>query len=98
MIREARAFSGWRRGRGGPVYAGVMVVPSAAMARKLSTDIPELAVPHELVDLIDSDPDAGVDAACRLVSQIGNSNSFQGVHLIPVSRYRETARQLERFL
>ena len=29
----------------GPVYAGVMVVASAAMARKLSCDIPQLAVP-----------------------------------------------------
>jgi len=82
----------------GPVFAGVMVVPSAAMARKLTADIPELAVPEELVDLIDTDPDAGVDAACRLVSQIKDSNNFDGVHLIPVSRYRETARQLERSL
>jgi methylenetetrahydrofolate reductase (NADPH) len=143
MIREARAFKGWRSGRTepfrvgvttglaplpawkqeadflfvqvsfsltelvewratidftGPVFAGVMVVPSAAMARKLTADIPQLAVPQQLVDLIDTDPDAGVDAACRLVRQIKDSNSYDGVHLIPVSRYRETARQLEQAL
>jgi methylenetetrahydrofolate reductase (NADPH) len=143
MIREARAFNGWRSGRTepfrvgvttglaplpawkqeadflfvqvsfsltelvewratidftGPVFAGVMVVPSAAMARKLTADIPQLAVPQQLVDLIDTDPDAGVDAACRLVRQIKDSNSYDGVHLIPFSRYRETARQLEQAL
>jgi methylenetetrahydrofolate reductase (NADPH) len=31
----------------GPVFAGVMVVPSVSMARKLSTDIPELAIPDD---------------------------------------------------
>jgi 5,10-methylenetetrahydrofolate reductase len=82
----------------GPVFAGVMVVPSGAMARKLSADIPQLAVPQELVGLIDRDPDAGVAAACQLVSQIKDSNSVDGVHIIPVSRYREAARQLEELL
>jgi methylenetetrahydrofolate reductase (NADPH) len=82
----------------GPVFAGVMVVPSAAMARKLTADIPQLAVPQELVGLIERDPDAGVDAACQLVSQIKDSNSFDGVHIIPVSRYREAGRQLEELL
>ena len=32
----------------GPVYAGVMVVPSVAMARKITADIAQLAVPDEL--------------------------------------------------
>ncbi len=32
----------------GPVYAGVMVVASAQMARKLSADIGQLAVPSAL--------------------------------------------------
>ena len=82
----------------GPVFAGVMVVPSAAMARKLTTDVPQLAVPQELVELIDNDPDAGVEVACRLVTDIKASNNFDGVHLVPVSRYRETARRLERLL
>jgi len=71
-------------------------VASAAMARKLNADIPQLAVPEELVELVDANPDAGVDAACRLVSEIQHSDSFDGVHLIPVNRYRETARRLER--
>jgi methylenetetrahydrofolate reductase (NADPH) len=80
----------------GPVFAGVMVVPSAAMARKLTAEIPQLAVPQELVASIEDRPDAGVDAACQLVADIKESGAFEGLHLVPVSRYREVARRLER--
>jgi 5,10-methylenetetrahydrofolate reductase len=75
----------------GPIYAGVMVVPSATMARKLSTDIPELAVPEPIIRRIDQDRDAGVELAWELVSAIRDSGKFAGVHLIPVTRYREVA-------
>jgi len=79
----------------GPVYAGVIVVASAPMARKLSADIPELAVPEAIINLVERDPDAGIDVACELVSRIRESGAFSGVHLIPVSRYREVAARLE---
>jgi 5,10-methylenetetrahydrofolate reductase len=79
----------------GPVYAGVMVVASAPMARKLTADIPQLAVPPELVDRVEQDRAAGVDFACELVERIRESGAFDGVHLIPVSRYREVAGRLE---
>ena len=79
----------------GPVYAGVMAPPSATMARKLSADIPQLAVPPELIDALKSDRDAGVDFACRMVSDVRDSGAFDGVHLIPVSRYREIAARLD---
>jgi 5,10-methylenetetrahydrofolate reductase len=79
----------------GPVYAGVMVVPSAAMARKLSGDVPELAVPDAVVRSIERDPDAGVELACELVRGVQASGAFDGVHLIPVSRYREIAARLD---
>jgi len=79
----------------GPVFAGVMVPTSATMARKLSAHIPELAVPDDLVEALDSDPDAGVDFACQMVNDIQESGVFDGVHLIPVSRYRQIAARLE---
>lgn len=79
----------------GPVYAGVMVVASAAMARKLSVDIPQLAVPQETIEMIDRDADHGIELACQMVSEVKASGAFDGVHLIPVSRYREIARRLE---
>jgi methylenetetrahydrofolate reductase (NADPH) len=87
----------WRAGIefDGPVYAGVMVVPSAAMARKISADIPQLAVPDAWLRAIERDPGAGVELACDLVMGIRDSGAFDGVHLIPVSRYREVASRLE---
>jgi 5,10-methylenetetrahydrofolate reductase len=79
----------------GPVYAGVMVVPSAAMARKITADIPQLAVPDSWMRAIERDPAAGVELACDLVAGVRDSGAFDGVHLIPVSRYREVAARLE---
>jgi len=80
----------------GPVFAGVMAPASATMARKLSANIPELTVPDSLVDALDADRDAGIDFACTMVSDIRDSGAFDGVHLIPISRYREIAARLER--
>jgi methylenetetrahydrofolate reductase (NADPH) len=82
----------------GPIYAGVMVVPSATMARKLSSTIPQLAVPEPIVNRLEHDRDAGIDLACDLVHEIRASHAFAGVHLIPVTRYREVAARLERLL
>lgn len=79
----------------GPVYAGVMVVGSAQMAAKLSGEIPQLAVPAWLTQRLEQDREAGVEFACDLVCQIRDSGAFDGVHLIPVRRYREVARRLE---
>ncbi len=79
----------------GPVYAGVMVIASAPMARKLSTDIPQLAVPEPIITRIERDRTAGVEIACDLIDQIRESGAFDGIHLIPISRYREMAALLE---
>jgi methylenetetrahydrofolate reductase (NADPH) len=79
-----------------PVYAGVIVVASAGMARNLS--IPDLTVPPDLVEKLEGDRNAGVDAACDLVVAIRDSGAFDGVHLIPVARHREVAAHLERAL
>lgn len=94
---DVEALLRWRSATkfDGPVFAGVMAPASATMARKLSADIPELAVPDTLVAALDGDRNAGVDFACHLVSEIRNSGAFEGVHLIPLSRYREIAARLE---
>lgn len=91
----------WRAGMGAdvdvPVYAGVLVVPSAGMAHNLS--IPGLTVPPDLVQRLEAgDRNAGVAAACDLVVAIRDSGAFDGVHLIPVTRSREVAARLERDL
>src|SRR5947209_11530596 len=79
----------------GNVYAGVMVLPSAPMARKLVADIPEITVPAPWIDAIELDRQAGVDLACELALAIADSGAFDGVHRVPGVRYRETASRLE---
>lgn len=90
----------WRRSHdfAGPVYAGVMVLPSVSMARKLSADVPQLAVPAPIIRRLESDREAGVAIACDLITELRASEAFDGIHLIPVSRYREVASRLESIL
>lgn len=79
----------------GKVYAGVMVLPSASMARKLVADIPEIEVPPRWLDAVADDRRAGVELTCELAHAIADSGAFDGVHLVPGVRYRETASRLE---
>ncbi len=79
-----------------PVYAGVLVVASPGMARTL--DIPGVTLPPGLTARLERDRNAGVDLACDLVAGIRDSGAFDGVHLIPVARYREVAARLETLL
>lgn len=95
---SAAALADWRStiDFDGPVFAGVLVVASATMARKLSAEVPQLAVPAPIVEHLERDPSAGVAIACDLVEEIRAGGAFEGVHLIPVGRYREVAALLER--
>lgn len=77
------------------VYAGVLVVASAGMARRLAVSAPDIDIPDALVSAVEADPDAGVDAALELIDGIEASGAFTGVHLVPVSRYRQVAARLE---
>lgn len=81
-----------------PVYVGVMVLASAAMARRLAASIPDIQIPDELVRRVESDPSAGVDAACEQVLALRETGAFAGVHLVPVSRFRQVAARLEQEL
>ncbi len=78
----------------GPIYPAVMVVPSAAMARRLAARIPDLRVPDAWLDAIDADPTAGVEMAADLVERIRASGAFEGVHVISGRRHREAAARL----
>ena len=82
----------------GPISAGVMVLPSPSMARKLSADVPQLAVPQAIISQLDRDSRSGVDIACDHIKAIYESEAFDGVHLISVNRYREMAARLESLL
>ena len=80
----------------GAVYAGVMVLPSASMAGKLMAAIPEITVPPGWLHAMDRDRTAGTKLACELAQEIAESGVFDGVHLIPGVRYRESAASLEK--
>ncbi len=79
-----------------PVYAGALVVASERMAKRLQADIRGVDIPDDLVAAVARDPNAGVAAACEQVLALRDSGAFAGVHLVPVSRYREVAARLER--
>lgn len=97
VSHDVDALVDWRRATpfDGPVYAGVLVLGSAAMARKLASDVPQLAAPAATVEALDRDPTAGVRLAVDTVLAIRESGAFDGAHVIPVRRYREMATALE---
>jgi len=78
-----------------PVYAGVMVLASEAMARNLAAAIPDIEIPGWLTGKVTRDKMAGVEAACEQILQLRDSGAFDGVHLVPVHRYREITARLE---
>jgi 5,10-methylenetetrahydrofolate reductase len=80
---------------GGPVYAGVMVLASPTHAATLAASIPDIEIPAALVEAVGRDRAAGVDAACAQIAAVRDSGAFDGVHLIPVGRYRQMAAALE---
>jgi hypothetical protein len=65
------------------------------MARNLAGTIPDIDIPEDLVTAVERDRNAGVELACQLVLAVRDSGAFDGVHLVPVSRYRQVAALLE---
>src|ERR1700677_1929773 len=80
----------------GKVFAGVLVIASQGMAKTLAEATGQIGVPKTLLDELAEDPDAGVARSCSLMAEIKTSGAFDGVHLIPVGRYRSVAARLER--
>jgi 5,10-methylenetetrahydrofolate reductase len=87
---------GWRESIDfdGRVYAGVLVLASTRMARRVNASIPDIRVPTRIIDKLDDHPDVGIDLACEQIETIRDSGGFDGVHLVPVNRYREIAERL----
>ena len=78
----------------GRMYAGVLVLASARMARRINASIPDIRIPETVVDKLD-DAEVGIDLACEQIERIKGSGAFDGVHLIPVGRYQEMAARLK---
>lgn len=94
---DLEALLAWRDGLefGGRVLAGVLVPPSPSRARKWASEIPQISVPESWIAALETEPGAGVGLACELAQSIRDSGAFDGVHLIPGVRYRETALRLD---
>ena len=80
----------------GKVFAGVLVIASAGMAKTLVETTGQIELPGELLDELSENPAAGVERCCALMADIRASGAFDGVHLIPVGRYRSVAARLEQ--
>lgn len=78
----------------GPIYAGVLNLQSAAMARRLSARTPELRVPAACIEALEQDPASGLDMTCDLIGAVADSCAFDGVHLIPLGRHHQLAARL----
>ncbi len=78
----------------GRVYPGVLVLASSRMARRINATLPDVHIPQTLVDKLDDDPEMGVELACEQVAAIRDAGAFDGVHLVPVGRYRQMAARL----
>ena len=94
---EIESLLRWRESLSfdGRVYAGVLVPPSAARARKWASELPEVSIPDSWLVALDADPNSGVEMACQFVLALRDSEAFDGVHLIPGVKHREVARHLE---
>ena len=95
---DEQAVTGWRARTGfsGDVYAGVVVLASEKMARRLSELIPGLEVPEAVLRDLARDPSVGVELAIGQVLGLRDSGAVDGVHLIPARGFRRTADALER--
>jgi methylenetetrahydrofolate reductase (NADPH) len=85
--RESLSYSG-------RVYAGVLVLASTRMARRVNASIRDIRIPETIIDKLDDNPEIGLDLACEQVDVIRESGAFDGIHLIPVARFREMAARL----
>jgi methylenetetrahydrofolate reductase (NADPH) len=77
-----------------PVYAGVMVLASENMARRLAASIPDIDIPEDLIAAVGRDKMYGVEAACEQVERIRATGAFDGVHLVTGVRFRPVAEWL----
>ena len=78
----------------GPVFAGILVLASAKMARNIAIAVPQVAIPESLIEALEDDPDAGVDHALGMVQELRQTSVVEGVHLVPVTRVVQVAERL----
>jgi methylenetetrahydrofolate reductase (NADPH) len=98
MSFDVEALARWRADLDfdGPVFAGVLVLASAKMARNIASAVPDVQIPESLIKALESDADAGVEHALRMVDELRQVNVVEGVHLVPVTRVVQVAERLRQ--
>ena len=91
-------LNGWARSLDyeGRMYAGVLVLENARMARRISATIPDIRIPEKVIKGLDSDSSYGLQLALEQIEAVRELNQFAGVHLIPVKLFFEMAQRLRR--
>jgi 5,10-methylenetetrahydrofolate reductase len=79
----------------GRIYPAVLVLASSRMAQRINAAVPDIRIPSRVVDKLD-DTGFGIDLACEQIETIKSSGAFDGVHLVPVGRYKEMAKRLSQ--
>jgi 5,10-methylenetetrahydrofolate reductase len=80
----------------GKMYAGVLVLTNKRMAQRINAALPDVRIPQSIIDKLDDDPQVGLDLAMDQIETLRESGAFDGVHLIPVSKYREISERLRK--
>ncbi len=81
----------------GRVYAAVLVLGGRRMAERINATLPDVHIPQRIVDKLD-DPSFGLELARRQTEELKASGAFDGIHLIPVGRFREVVDALRDVL
>lgn len=98
MSFDIDALAAWRAALDfdGPVFAGVLVLASASMARNIAAAVPDVQIPPSLIQALETDRDAGVDHSLGMIDQLREANVVEGVHLVPVTRVVQVAERLRQ--
>jgi 5,10-methylenetetrahydrofolate reductase len=78
----------------GKLLAGVMVLGSSGMARRLAKAATDIEIPESLIESLEADRDHGVSHALDMVRELRAAGCFDGVHLVAARRYQQVADRL----
>ena len=78
----------------GRLYPAVLVLASSRMAKRINASLPDIRIPERIIDKLDDDPRVGIDLAMDQIEWIRETEAFDGIHLVPVGRFREVAERL----
>jgi methylenetetrahydrofolate reductase (NADPH) len=98
MSFDIEALATWRAALDfdGPVFAGVLVLASAKMARNIADSVAEVQIPDRLIQALEKDRDAGVEHSLGMIEELRRVNVVEGVHLVPVTRVVQMAERLRQ--